>query len=1360
LSVEHIPCGDFANESERNAVERLKIELSNTPGRWIILSNVPHAVTSQAVPDDVDLFVIGPTGLHVVEVKYWDRVYLKDFLANVTHEADKLCNKVRRVASKLKQAGIDAGFLAGKLFLTKGTDQWISNRPQIHGCEVFGIKEGKRLLDTGGKLVFQDAEVDQVCQLLQPLSRVVLKGEVRNIASARNLERLSDSKERFHRVFRGEHIRTRDKIILHLYDLSASDDPNADRLASRQFESLQKLQRLHFVPRLMDSFQEVPHYPGELWYFSVVDPCAPPIKDRANDKNWSIAERIEFSLRAVKALKEIHSCQMRDTLFVHRNINTSTMLIGAGNQPIYTAFDLARISESMTLSPSLTISDASSEFAAPETTVKGLGAADQRSDTYSLCKSLSCLFSGSDEARSIHCLDVLQKGTTTSPNERISLEALANSFAAVLSESSSGQLDTLHTTTLSARYWSEGDLVVFNNEQFRVAGRIGIGSYGSTFKVIQVENGQDVGVYAGKVMFEKSSGDRALNAYRRVRSHTDQPHLATVFASASQWEENRFVALMQWVEGSPLQNWIGLPKLYAEELGETQVEVVGRWIRSCCLGLRSLHRANLVHGDVSIKNIIEHAGDVTLVDFDSVLQDGEPIWSAGTVLYTPREQTPGNPARCSHDVYSLAAAIFHVMFDREPFWYGGERRPENGLNWEGLNRLEWDWISDFLTKATAPSIEERFKSGIQALQWIEERQGAYRAHLGHEESATASGIKPAKPDGGFSETSGESNSRSANRVLWLAELQSTYPGSPRGGKETRGLDSRFAHETYVETSLEQNLLDEIKTRNVQLVILCGNAGDGKTAFLQHLAGKLGVGVKNSSERVAKGSAFGLSIKINLDGAASFRGKSADELLSDLFEPFQNGPSDKPRLHLVAVNDGRLLQWAEDYEASKVSTPLTEWIIETLIGENASDNSIPHIRLVNLNQRSLVGDARTIPKTDEEKQSWQPSTEFFNSLLDRMLGGEKVNEIWMPCQTCTAAARCTSWHSVRTLTATEGTQRDIAGNIRNRLAEAFQAVHQRGQVHITTRELRGALSYILFGVHFCDDLHAAPEVQSGNYWDRAFAADSDMRQGDLLGELQRLDPAFGSNPTIDRYLRSHDPVVAPDKPPRFSDVKSLISRRRRAYFEWLRDQSSSITSDDIAVPLFQSHGINRFRNVAIMSHEERSILTSELCNGISRLEQLPSQVLRRKNVVPFKTLPRTPVETTFWVEKPLNRFRLEVDSSGQDSGVEWLANGLLLIYEYKDGREERLRLESDLFCLLLDLAEGYQLMDSANDDVFTNLSIFTQRLAQEDEKVVFAWNPSQPDDDFRISSQPSQGVQRMCFESLAAIQEGSKETQNV
>jgi len=158
------------------------------------------------------------------------------------------------------------------------------------------------------------------------------------------------------------------------------------------------------------------------------------------------------------------------------------------------------------------------------------------------------------------------------------------------------------------------------------------------------------------------------------------------------------------------------------------------------------------------------------------------------------------------------------------------------------------------------------------------------------------------------------------------------------------------------------------------------------------------------------------------------------------------------------------------------------------------------------------------------------------------------------------------------------------------------------------------------------------------------------------------------------------------------------------------------------------------------------LTRKLCYGISRLEQLPHVVLRRPGVVPLKVMPRTPVETTFWVEKPLDRFQLAVDETGNNGGVEWLANSLILRFNYRDGRTEELRLGSDLFGLLLELAEGYQIMDSANDDIFTNLSIFTQRLAQEDEREVFAWNPSQPDEVFRLGIRMNEGVQQMIFEN--------------
>ena len=120
MTAHHIPCGEYTNESERTAVERLKSELAKVPGVWIILSNVPHSVTTQAIPDDVDLIVIGPSGLHVIEVKHWDVSYVASVANTVTHEANKLANKIRRVASKLNKAGIDAGFLSGKFLLTGG----------------------------------------------------------------------------------------------------------------------------------------------------------------------------------------------------------------------------------------------------------------------------------------------------------------------------------------------------------------------------------------------------------------------------------------------------------------------------------------------------------------------------------------------------------------------------------------------------------------------------------------------------------------------------------------------------------------------------------------------------------------------------------------------------------------------------------------------------------------------------------------------------------------------------------------------------------------------------------------------------------------------------------------------------------------------------------------------------------------------------------------------------------------------------------------------------------------------------------------------------------------------------------------
>ena len=113
--IEHIPCGEAANQSELTALDKLLGELRNRLGisRWIVLSNVPVAVNSRAIPDELDLIVIGPPGVIVVEVKHWSRTDLRRRREDVEREAIKLNDKVRRIASRVRRAGLVPGFLTG-----------------------------------------------------------------------------------------------------------------------------------------------------------------------------------------------------------------------------------------------------------------------------------------------------------------------------------------------------------------------------------------------------------------------------------------------------------------------------------------------------------------------------------------------------------------------------------------------------------------------------------------------------------------------------------------------------------------------------------------------------------------------------------------------------------------------------------------------------------------------------------------------------------------------------------------------------------------------------------------------------------------------------------------------------------------------------------------------------------------------------------------------------------------------------------------------------------------------------------------------------------------------------------------------
>jgi hypothetical protein len=340
----HIPCGVPVNESERLAIERLKAKLQATPGPWILLSNVNHSTAATRFSDEIDQIIIGPSGVFVVEVKHWDSSFLKQRPEAVEAEAEKAHEKAKRVAGKLK-AAFDPGFVMASFLLTRGgTGMLAGQRLKFRGVPAFGLGEWKELVNGGGAGVLTADQIDRAARLLVPAVKLALSGDLRNFAGLVNLERQSIPSEAFHRVYRGQHPTRRDKVILHLYDLSATDEKEPKNRAEREFQVIQRWQKSPYLPHLLDSFQEAEHYPGELYYFSLVDPAAPSLADRARDATWSIDDRLRFAHEALLGVADFHHPDdPAQPPLVHRRITPVTLRVRHNGRPLFTDFSLARL---------------------------------------------------------------------------------------------------------------------------------------------------------------------------------------------------------------------------------------------------------------------------------------------------------------------------------------------------------------------------------------------------------------------------------------------------------------------------------------------------------------------------------------------------------------------------------------------------------------------------------------------------------------------------------------------------------------------------------------------------------------------------------------------------------------------------------------------------------------------------------------------------------------------------------------------------------------------------------------------------------------------------------------------------------
>ena len=683
MKVRLFHCGPAANQSEVKAFNRLKSGLISLPGdgEWVLLTNLTFSVTHQRQSAEIDVVAIGPPGVRVIEVKHWADSHRH--LAE--RAADQLTMKARSIGTTLRKIVPDLPYVDGAVLITRPPSRAASllAKDRLRGVRFCSLKGWREALgaDADARAVLSPQQIAALARKLEPRSPVAVDGSLRRLGSYANLEPQTAWGGGFHRAYQGVHVVSRDRVVLHLYDLSAGEGADLERRARREHDALHRLQRYPWAPRIRDSFQDAPGYPAEMMFFTVDDPAAPSIAQRAEDDSWTVSERLDFARSTVRAVRQLHEVLDDGHPIVHCNLSPGTILVMHDNSPVLTGFEHARIPSDVTLALTEVADGEWSTVVAPEVREGGFIVTSPQSDIYSLCASLRALFQdpGGDWQES-GAARALARGMEDAPDARLPLVELDRELTELLGESFPTP------AAPPARFWTEGQVVPFRGREYRIVARLGSGSAGTAFKVVELDSStkEEVGTFVGKVAHDEANSDRTRNCYQLAREPVSRhPGLSSVFEVATEWQDNEFATLLTWIEGAALADFAGVVPLLAEQNQTDARDLAARWLRTMCEALDALHRNGLVHGDVSPRNMIVSGEDLVLTDYDCVTRTGKPRRSAGTVLYSsPLNQEDGK-ATPADDLHALAASFFHVLFDREPFRREGDGFQKGAL---GLGR--------------------------------------------------------------------------------------------------------------------------------------------------------------------------------------------------------------------------------------------------------------------------------------------------------------------------------------------------------------------------------------------------------------------------------------------------------------------------------------------------------------------------------------------------------------------------------------------------------------------------------------------------------------------------------------------------
>lgn len=1115
-----IPIGAPVNDAERLAIAHLRDHL---PGSYLVFHN--FEIRRDGTIFEVDIAVLTPHALYLVDVKGTRGlidVYGAKWYPEGRQPFSSPLLKLRGHARTVK------GILTGSQPGNRDLDQvYVDAAVVLTAPDAHLVDQGRVDVDHVTTLAkaaafFQNAsripgKFEKNITRLHAMVRSALLG----VARARSgplvlgdwevVERLGASdtftEYRAINVFAGKRGGT---ALLRVYQADPYLDAEARaRQKARISNGFVALNRLPGHP-LIAGAKSFTALEGEDRYVLVTEDVAGQALRLHIDKPH-LALTLDQKLRVARELLEaLAFCHAREV--VHRDLSPSTLLLGSDGHIRLTGFDHARAGTDRSFTIAADIVDrVDPHYAAPETW-KEPAHASPASDVFGAGLVLYELFTGrrpfssptevfdhgalfpvkasAHRAEIAPPLDVWLQGLCAfQPGQRPTAvaalgtleEALAASYGAPEGPPA-GQRPATQNPQPEID-WLNIPRGMLLAGKLEVQAKLGHGTFGVVYKVVDTLG--DVTRALKLITHDRHSTlERLKKEYKTLVHLPEHPHVVRVVDANVLPGDGPPYMLFEYVDGEDLGDLIRDARFAPED-----ALVLFRQVAE---GLAHLHREGIYHCDIKPHNLLWTVRGAKIIDFNVSVRSVDNSHGGGSRRYLPPDLDlsvlPSPSELVDRDLYALGLTVYEALTGGYP-WKASAPPPATPAidprGVAGLSDLTPE-LAQLLLKAIAPRRAERFASAPALVEALAEVVRARREPTLESSDSLLTALGGPPPP---------------NTNPFVSYLLTLYSQSPHTNAGTRGLDD-LGRRTYVPTLLDEGLMPDVLAGRFRLVLITGNAGDGKTAFLQQLEAKAGEQAQLvSSEALPNGRRLQTAQRTfltNYDGSQDEEARGNDEVLRAFFQPFQGANPDAwPTIEtrLIAVNEGRLVDFLQ---TERVAFPALLRLVEEGLRTGADAQGVA---VVNLNLRSVVAQGESAEDSILERQT-------------RLLTDLKF---WGACQSCDLKDRCYALHNAQTFQ-----DRTAGPQVLERLKTLYTLTHLRGRLHITLRDLRSALAFMLTSARDCGEIHALyaegrrGEIAAGFYFNAWMGAESSTVDR-LLTLLRAVDVGAAADPRLDRSL---------------------------------------------------------------------------------------------------------------------------------------------------------------------------------------------------------------------------------------------------